>query len=142
MKYSKFFFNLTISIIFFLATHIAEAYHIQVFSTLISSIDCWGFIIDPNSHKVYYDTGHKDCTGTCQLIDYNSPPPDGGFEVQIHEYKISKEMYGEKDVCYEMSGSEATWYLDELALDLILSNLQTFAISAKNFWISMYLVLV
>ncbi|CAB5384048.1 unnamed protein product [Rhizophagus irregularis] len=91
MKYSKIFFNLTISIIFFLATHIAEAYHIQVFSTLISN-----------------------CTGTCQLIDYNSPPPDGGFEVQIHEYKISKEMYSEKDVCYEMSGSEATWYLDEV----------------------------
>ncbi|CAB4405599.1 unnamed protein product [Rhizophagus irregularis] len=71
MKYSKIFFNLTISIIFFLATHIAEAYHIQ-------------------------------------------PTTRWGFEVQIHEYKISKEMYGEKDVCYEMSGSEATWYLDEV----------------------------
>ena len=63
---------------------------------------------------MYYDTGRKNCTGTCQLIDYNSPPPDGKFEVQIHEYKISKDVEGESDSCYEISGSESAWYLDEV----------------------------
>ncbi|GBB84368.1 hypothetical protein RclHR1_00110001 [Rhizophagus clarus] len=112
MKYSKIFFNLTISIILFLAIHIAKAYHIQVFSTLISSQDCWGWVLDPNNGKVYYDTGRINCTGTCKILDYNSPPPDGTFGVQIHEYKIAKDVQGDQDTCYEVSGSEATWYLD------------------------------
>ncbi|GET04564.1 hypothetical protein GLOIN_2v1845426 [Rhizophagus clarus] len=60
MKYSKIFFNLTISLIFFLATHIAEAYHIQVFSTLTIGSDCWGTVLDPNTNQVYYDTGLKE----------------------------------------------------------------------------------
>jgi hypothetical protein len=69
-------------------------------------------IVDPGSHDVYYNTGYKDCTGTCQLIDYNSPPPNGKFGVQIHEYKDSKYDEGEQDTCYKMSGSEATWYFN------------------------------
>ncbi|RHZ46763.1 hypothetical protein Glove_606g199 [Diversispora epigaea] len=62
MKYSKIFFNLTISIVFFLATHIAEAYHIQVFSTLISSLDCWGWVLDrdlPQYHQKFFYPPHK-----------------------------------------------------------------------------------
>ncbi|GBC02364.1 hypothetical protein RclHR1_00460002 [Rhizophagus clarus] len=109
MKFSKFYFSLTISIIFFLTTLAAEAFHIQVFSTLTSSIDCEGWIIDPDSYKVVYDTGGKNCTGTCQLIDYNSPPPNGKFRVQIYEYKIGKDVDGDQDTCYEMSGTESSW---------------------------------
>ncbi|CAI2169859.1 623_t:CDS:2 [Funneliformis geosporum] len=114
MKYSKKNFNLTISIVFFLITHITEAYHIQVFSTLISSLDCWGWVIDPDSGHVFYDSGHRNCIGTCQLIDYNSPPPNGKFGVQIHEYKNIQDVEGEHDVCYEISGSEAAWELNEV----------------------------
>jgi hypothetical protein len=63
---------------------------------------------------VCYDTEYKDCTGTCQLIDYNSPPPNGRFEVQIHEYKNAKYEEDEQDACYEMSGSEADWDLNKV----------------------------
>ncbi|GES87547.1 hypothetical protein GLOIN_2v1845426 [Rhizophagus clarus] len=109
MKYFKIFYNLTISIIFFLATHITEAYHIQVFSTLTSSRYCEGFVIDPDTYNVLYDTGFIDCTGTCKMIDYNSP---GKFRVHINEYKWAKRADGEQDTCYEVSGNEVEWSLD------------------------------
>ncbi|GES87659.1 hypothetical protein GLOIN_2v1845426 [Rhizophagus clarus] len=111
MKYFKIFFNLAISIIFFLATHITEAYHIQVFSTLTSSRYCEGFVNDPDTHQVLYDTDYIDCTGTCKMIDYNSP---GKFEVQINEYKNTRFAYGEQDTCYEVSGNEVDWSLDPI----------------------------
>ncbi|CAG8692373.1 13498_t:CDS:1, partial [Acaulospora morrowiae] len=61
-----------------------------------------------------YDTGYLNCTGTCKVLDYNSPSPTGRFKVQIHEYNISKDEDGERDICYEMSGSKATWDLGEV----------------------------
>ncbi|GET02283.1 hypothetical protein GLOIN_2v1845426 [Rhizophagus clarus] len=86
MKFSKTFFNLTVSIILSLAIHISKAYHVQVFSTLISSRECEGWALDP--------------------------PTDGSYGIQIHEYKWSKDGPVDSDICYEASGSEATWYLN------------------------------
>ncbi|GBB88405.1 hypothetical protein RclHR1_00150001 [Rhizophagus clarus] len=112
MKFSKTFFNLTVSIILSLAIHISKAYHVQVFSTLISSRECEGWALDPPTGKVYFYTGYLNCTGTCKILDYNSPPPDGSYGIQIHEYKWSKDGPVDSDICYEASGSEATWYLN------------------------------